>query len=242
MAQVAIGVEKMPDKKELMLETALPVVNLPEFQKRKKEALSRLTKGMTPLKEIKTRPGRGGGSQRYVDIAYMVEQANLLTTFNWKQEVVKEEEFRSKDGKVLEIGVLVKVTFFNPDGTGISKEQWGQKEVMYQKGTDTPVAYFDDKKAAISDGVKKCLSYFGIAADVYAGKELEFYMEDKDFLADMGNDQWQTVFTKLVTEHRMDWKHVFRVLKVKDLTEVTDFKQAYETIKSYVSKEEGKGQ
>lgn len=237
MVQVAIGVEKMPDKKELIPETALPVVNLPEFQKRKKEALNRLTKGMTPLKEIKTRPGRGEGTQRYVDIAYMVEQANLLTTFNWKQEVVKEEEFRNKDGKVLEIGVLVKVTFFNPDGTGISKEQWGQKEVMYQKGTDNPVAYFDDKKAAISDGVKKCLSYFGIAADVYAGKELEFYMEDKDFLADMGNDQWQQVFSKLVTDSKMKWAEVFKLLGVKGLGEVTDFKQAYETLKKYIESE-----
>ena len=228
----------MTDKKELTPETALPVVNLPEFQKRKKEALTRLTKGMTPLKEIKSRPGRGGGTQKYVDIAYMVEQANLLTTFNWKQEVIKEEEFRDKSGKVLEIGTLVRVTFFNPDGTEISKEQWGQKEVMYQKGTDIPVAYFDDKKAAISDGVKKCLSYFGIAADVYAGKEMEFYMEDKDFLADMGNDQWQQVFSKLVTDSRMKWAEVFKLLGVKGLGEVTDFKQAYETLKSYISSEE----
>jgi recombination DNA repair RAD52 pathway protein len=231
----------MTDKKELTTETILPVLNSPEFIKRKKEAIARLTKGMTPLKEIKTRPGRGGTNQRYVDIAYMVEQANLLTTFNWKQEVVKEEEFKDGKGKIVEIGVLVKVTFYTPDGSAISKEQWGQKEVMYQKGTDTPVAYFDDKKAAISDGVKKCLSYFGIAADVYAGKELEFYMEDKDFLADMGNDQWQNVFNKLLKDNRMAYKDVFKVLNVKGLGEATDFKQAYETLKSYLAKEEEKG-
>ena len=230
----------MTDKKEL-IETAMPVVNSPEFIARRKKAIISLTKGMTPMKEIKTRPGRGGGNQRYVDIAYMVEQANLLTTFNWKQEVIKEEEFRDKNGKVLEIGVLIRVTFFNPNGSAISKEQWGQKEVMYQKDTDKPVAYFDDKKAAISDGVKKCLSYFGIAADVYAGKELEFYMEDKDFLADMGNDQYQQVFTKLVTDSKMKWQEVFKILGVKGLAEVTDFKQAYETLKDYVSKEEVEG-
>jgi recombination DNA repair RAD52 pathway protein len=228
----------MVDKKETAPETILPVLSNPEFLKRKKEAITRLTKGMTPLKEIKTRPGRGGGSQRYVDIAYMVEQANLLTTFNWKQEVVKEEEFKDSKSKVLEIGALVRVTFYTSDGSAISKEQWGQKEVMY-KG-ENPIAYFDDKKAAISDGVKKCLSYFGIAADVYAGKELEFYMEDKDFLADMGNDEWQNVFNKLVKDNRLDYKTVFKVLNVKGLEEVKDFRKAHETLKSYIAKEERK--
>lgn len=224
---------------EKQKETAIvPVMDSAEFIKRKKEAIKRLTSGMTPLTEIKSRPGRGGGVQKYVDIGYMVEQANLLTTFNWKQEVVKEEEYRDKNGKVLEIGVLVRVTFYNTDGSGISKEQWGQKDIVYQKPDLTlPVSYFDDKKAAISDGVKKCLSYFGIAADVYAGKEMEFYMQDESFLASMGNDQWQLVFSKLANESKLKWGKIFEVLGVQDASKITDYKEAYDKLKKYLDKE-----
>lgn len=228
----------MSDKQDKAITKTTDILSNKEFLRHKGEAIDRLTSGKTPMKEIKNRPGRGGTTQKYVDITYMVEQANLITSYNWKQEVIKEEEFRDKNGKILEVGVLVRVTFYNTDGTAVSKEQWGQKDIVYDKTTGNPVAYFDDKKAAISDGTKKCLSYFGIAADVYAGKDLEFYMEDEDFVANMGNDEWQTVFNKLVKDSGIKWPKVFEVLKVKSLGEVEDFREAYEQLKYYFEKED----
>ena len=214
------------------IEPILPVEGA-EFKKRRAEAINNLITGRTPLGQIKKRPGRGGGSQRYVDIVYMTEQANLITTFKWKQEVVKEEEYRDKNGKVLELGVLVRVTFYGADGEAVSKEQWGQKEVMYQKDRpDIPVCYFDDKKAAISDGVKKCLSYFGIAADVYAGKELEFNVEELGFEG-IEPDQRRSTFLKMAGKLGFTRPSVIcEKLGVKSLDEIKDFTEALEKLEA----------
>jgi hypothetical protein len=212
----------MSTDKNLPAVVTMPVLDDKTFKKKRDEAIKRLVTGKTPFDCIKERPGRGGSVQKYVDIGYMTEQANLLTTFHWKHEVLREEEFKVKD-KIVELGAFVRVTFYG-NSEEYSHESWGQKDVMYMKDDPTrPVSFFDDKKAAISDGIKKCLSYFGIAADVYAGKEVEFYLDDEEALAEMIERDGQGTFMAVLKARGLRPSKAFEMLGVKKLSEITDF-------------------
>jgi len=213
-------------------------IDTKEFQKRRAEAFKRLINGKTPLDLQKERPGRGGTMQRYVDIGYMTEQANLLTRYSWQHEILEERERTNSKGEIVELGALVKVTIGN-----VSHTSWGQKDVARYSRNDPDgnykagdiISLFDDKKAAISDGIKKCLSYFGIAADVYANKELEFYLEDLEAGdTEMKTDQSKRMFNKYIENQGLAYSKVFEILGVKNLSEITDFTEAYKKVKGEV--------
>lgn len=80
-----------------------------------------------------------------------------------------------------EVGAHMKVTIYDAEGNPYSHQSWGQKDVGRYSSSGKGhvmgqiISIFDDFKAATSDGIKKCLSYFGIGADVYGAKDLEFY-------------------------------------------------------------------
>lgn len=152
--------------------------------KQRKEAIINLIIGHTPSEAIKQRPARGGMKVNYVNTYYMTRQISLITGYKWKSECLEE---RILDD---EIGAKMKVTIWDSDGKEYSHESWGQKDIAkYKEAYDRqgtllnpekvgkPISIFDDLKAAYSDGIKKCLSYFGIANDIYGGKDLEHYSQ-----------------------------------------------------------------
>lgn len=214
-------------------------ITLPEWRERRFKAFKALISGRTPLDCIKERPGRGGSPQKYVDVGYMTEQANLLYNFEWTHEVLQEVERTNGKGEIVEVGAFIKVTVQTTSHTS-----WGQKDVArYTKDAfdgshkaGDIISLFDDKKAAISDGIKKCLSYFGIAADVYAGKELEFYMEDMDeeTKLTLTTDKKKKIFTKYMESKGLLWSQVFKILEVKDSSEITDWEDALKYIRKEV--------
>lgn len=53
----------------------------------------------------------------------------------------------------------------------ITKEQYGRKEVAFKKGTETPLDFGNDMKAAATDAKKKCASELGLFADVYSKED-----------------------------------------------------------------------
>jgi len=182
----------------------------------------------------------------------MTRQASLVTGFRWKSECL-EERFFPDEKNPTEVGARMKVTLVDSNGIEISHISWGQKdiaryakdvidfesktkEIIHKKGDI--ISIFDDLKAAYSDGIKKCLSYFGIASDIYGGKELEFFAEDSndndDSKIDYTSSQAQTEFGKYVNKTGKRWSEVFKVLGVKDLSEITDYKDAYSKIKEWI--------
>ena len=140
----------------------------------------------TPDRFIRTRPGKGGGTFKYVTGAYMKKTLNYMFGWLWDSEVVRSENVII-DGVILEIVVDVKCTFKVWDEKTqtylmITKTQAGGAEVKYKKGTKIPMDFANDRKAAITDGVKKCASELGIASDVYSEDEF------RDIPADVAND------------------------------------------------------
>jgi hypothetical protein len=57
------------------------------------------------------------------------------------------------------------------NGQTIVKMQFGNKDIMYKKGTEIPLSIGNDLKAAATDCLKKCAAEIGIAADIYNAEE-----------------------------------------------------------------------
>ena len=128
----------------------------------------------TPSSMIYERPGKGGETWKYVKAADVILALN--TTFGgfWNFEVVTDEA-TALDIAVKTKSVVVKgkLTITNPTtGVSVTREQYGRKDVAFRKGTNEPMDFGNDMKAAASDALKKCASQFGLFNDIYRDNEI----------------------------------------------------------------------
>lgn len=195
-------------------------------------ALKNFITGKTPNEVIKQKPGKGGGPENYVNIYWMTEQIGLLTGFRWTSECLEEKIIPSMD-KPKEVGTKMRVTIWDKDNRQYQHTSWGQKTVGYSKKDNQPLSIFDDLKAAYSDGIKKCLSYFGIARDIYGGKELEFFADDSPSNA-QNDTSGMDELDRYITKVGLSYDKVFEILNITSLDEIKNYKLAYETIKNKV--------
>jgi len=114
----------------------------------------------TPKQYVHTRPAKGGGQWEYVTGGYVQKVLNLMFGFDWNFEIVDE--------KILHGEAIVKGKLTcRSGGKEIVKMQYGNKDIMFKKGTETPLSIGNDLKAAATDALKKCAAQIGIAADIY---------------------------------------------------------------------------
>jgi recombination DNA repair RAD52 pathway protein len=118
----------------------------------------------TPEKYVKTRPAKGGGQWKYVSGGYVKKCLNLMFGFQWSFEILEQMIMHN------EAIVKGKLTI-QSNGQTIVKMQFGNKDIMYKKGTETPLSIGNDLKAAATDCLKKCAAEIGIAADIYNAEE-----------------------------------------------------------------------
>lgn len=124
--------------------------------------------GKTPAKAKKTRPAKGGGTWTYVSGSYMKKQLNMLFGWNWDFEIVSEQILIDA-GEVVVKGRLT----CRSNGNTIVKMQYGNKDIMFKKNTQSPLSIGNDLKAAATDALKKCAAEIGIAQDVYAPEDFK---------------------------------------------------------------------
>jgi len=124
--------------------------------------------GKTPKGAIKTRPAKGGGTWNYVSGSYMKKRLNMLFGFNWDFEILSEQ-ILIEAGEVVVKGKLT----CRSAGATIVKMQYGNKDIVFKRGTQTPLSIGNDLKAAATDALKKCAAEIGIAQDVYAPQEFK---------------------------------------------------------------------
>lgn len=114
----------------------------------------------TPAKYVKKRPAKGGGTWDYVTGGYVRKCLNLMFGWDWSFEIIDE--------KILHGEAIVKGRLTcNSNGKTIVKMQFGNKDIMFKKGTEIPLSIGNDLKAAATDALKKCAAEIGIAADIY---------------------------------------------------------------------------
>lgn len=138
-----------------------------------------------PGNRLPTRPIRGGTTTRFVPAWWFTKNANALFNRDWDFEVLREYVGTEQ------VWVLVKVTVhvaafeeeeIFPDGRilrrkkparDITKMQYGGADIKRLKSDRSIIDLADDLKSAATDGMKKCLTLFGFAADVYGAREKE---------------------------------------------------------------------
>jgi recombination DNA repair RAD52 pathway protein len=130
----------------------------------------------TPPQYVKQRPAKGGGTWAYVTGGYVRKCLNLMFGWDWSFEIVDE--------KILHGEVIVKGKLTcNSGGKSIVKMQFGNKDIICKKGTETPLSIGNDLKAAATDALKKCAAEIGIAADIYNKEDFrEVHVTDTDDL------------------------------------------------------------
>lgn len=116
----------------------------------------------TPKKYIKQRPAKGGGKWDYVGGGYIKKCLNIMFGWDWDFEIVDEQVLI----EAKEVVVKGRLTC-RTNGKKIVKMQYGNKDIIFRKGTDAPLSIGNDMKSAATDCLKKCASEIGIAADVY---------------------------------------------------------------------------
>lgn len=182
--------------------------------------LGRLLK-KTPAKYLKTRPAKGGGTWQYVSGGYVKKCLNIMFGWDWDFEIVEQLIMHK------EAIVKGKLTV-RSGGRQIVKTQFGNKDIIYRKGTDEPLSIGNDLKAAATDALKKCASELGIAADVYNAQEFnEVIIQDDtidvttlsqlyDLKKDLCNDSERINFERIINNGEADkFQAVYKIIQAK---------------------------
>ena len=116
----------------------------------------------TPKQYVKSRPALGGGRWDYVSGGYVKKCLNLMFGWDWDFEII-DEKIMIEAKEVIVKGKLT----CRSGGKTIIKMQYGNKSIMFRKGTEIPLSVGNDMKAAATSCLKKCAAEIGIAADIY---------------------------------------------------------------------------
>lgn len=122
----------------------------------------------TPKQYIKERPAKGGGKWQYVTGGYVRKVLNLLFGWQWSFEIL-DEKILIEAGEVIVKGKLTAQV----NGRTIVKMQYGNKDIMFKRGTQNPLSIGNDMKAAATDCLKKCAAEIGVAADIYNAEDFK---------------------------------------------------------------------
>ena len=122
----------------------------------------------TPKQYVRQRPAKGGGMWDYVTGGYIKKCLNLMFGWDWDFEIIDEQILI----EAKEVVVKGKLTC-RSNGKTIVKMQYGNKDIIFKRGTNIPLSVGNDLKSACTDALKKCASEIGIASDVYNKEEFK---------------------------------------------------------------------
>ena len=185
----------------------------------KTSQLAKLLK-KTPDKYVRERPAKGGGKWKYVSGGYVKKVLNLMFGWDWDFEVIEFKIFE----EAKEVVVLGRLTC-RSNGKEIVKTQFGNKDIICKKGSNTPLSIGNDLKSATTDSLKKCAAEVGIAADIYNPEEFrEIQVEE------ISLDRLEKLFSEkgenLSPEDSM---HIERIIEEKD---EASYKKAIQVLNS----------
>jgi len=155
----------------------------------------------TPVEFIKERKGKGNKTFRYVEGGYVVARLNqIFSPVGWDFEIIEHII------EPTEVVVKGRLTIKNPlQKYQVSKTQYGSKERY------AAVPLGDTLKAASTDALKKCASFFGIALDVY------WQGLDEEKLAEPNNAKKEK--STIEKRDKIGAKELFEITKNKINTE-----------------------
>ncbi len=108
-----------------------------------------------PFDTVKERPGNFGVN-KYVETSDVIRRLTAATHGNWNFEIL--EHFQIADELIVHGRLHIGET---------SRDQYGSKTITLKKGTTDVIQPGADLKAAASDCLKKCATYFGVGLSMY---------------------------------------------------------------------------
>jgi hypothetical protein len=117
--------------------------------------IDKLSEGF-PASEIKSRKGNFGNTLQYLESSTVIHRLNEVIP-NWNFKVI--EHFQEKD----EVVVLGEMEI-----AGIVHQQFGCSKITKHKDTGAEISLGDDRKAAVSDAIKKAASMFGVGLNLHS--------------------------------------------------------------------------
>ena len=163
----------------------------------------------TPSQYVKQRPAKGGGTWDYVSGGYVKKVLNLMFGWDWDFEVLED--------KIMHDEAIVKGRLTcRSNGRTIIKTQYGNKDIMYKRGTDengnrVPLSIGNDLKSAATDCLKKCAAEIGIAADIYNKDEFK-EIQVKDWIKDIDkaetSDELDMIWSAMSAKEQTNYQDV----------------------------------
>jgi hypothetical protein len=153
----AIGSEPIQEERPERLERSGPPVISSNPQRGDKNTMNReLLEKPFPREQIKQRPGGFGETLDYIEGPLVIQRLNEAFQSEWS--------FRVQDHRIYdhEVVVLAELT-----AQGITKTQFGSKDITRAKADGKEVSIGDDLKAATTDALKKCATLFGVGLHLY---------------------------------------------------------------------------
>ena len=123
------------------------------MEQEKMRALSR------PFSDIKTRPGRNGGSVSYIDGHSIVQRLNEAFTCDWSFRVMEHQILQ---GEVMVLGEL--------RAGELVKQAFGGSEITCNRDGKV-LSIADDLKSAATDSLKKAATLLGVGLHLYLPEE-----------------------------------------------------------------------
>jgi Rad52/22 family double-strand break repair protein len=109
-----------------------------------------------PADQIKQRKGGFGEMLDYIEGSAIIQRLNEAFQAEWSFRV---QDHRIYDNEVVVLGELT--------AQGITKTQFGAKDITRAKADGKEVSIGDDLKAATTDSLKKCATLFGVGLHLY---------------------------------------------------------------------------
>ena len=87
----------------------------------------------TPKKYVRKRPAKGGGEWEYVTGGYVKKVLNLMFGFDWDFQILDRQVYLESKEVVVHGRLTCRV-----EGGTIVKEQFGNKDIVTRKNSNTP--------------------------------------------------------------------------------------------------------
>lgn len=175
----------------------------------------------TPTKYVKKRPAKGGGTWEYVTGGYVKKCLNLMFGWDWDFEIIDEKIML----EAKEVVVKGRLTC-RSNGHTIVKMQYGNKDIIFKKGTNIPLSIGNDLKSASTDALKKCASEIGIASDIYNKEDFnEVRIVSEDYSLDRLKELFSSLDKTLYPDNICS--NIARIIDEKD---ESSYKKAIELI------------
>jgi hypothetical protein len=205
---------------------SISVLNKSEKQILNKEQLNFLL-GKTPANHIYTRPGKGGGTWKFVTGTYVKKVLNSIFGWDWDFEIVSFDVNMAAKQAIVHGKLTCRA-----NGATVIKQQFGRADIKLRKADGSTIRFRQRFKSSEHRCIKKCASELGIASDVYGESEFKSITvtDENESSEKLLKELSQLLILKKAYLSESDLKRIEEIIIEE---EVNSYQKAIETLKTF---------